>query len=214
MTQGSIREDVTDLAALIEHLGLAPAHILGNSFGGMIVLGLALQRPELFRSMLIHEPPFFGLVEDLASANPLRDTLALIAAASDKLEAGQMEAGTRLFMETIVGVDAWQQTPAELRQAMVLNAPTFLDERRDREWQEWSAVELKRLADFPVPMLLTKGDESPLSLLFVADKLERALPQAQTQTLKGAGHVPQITHPEQYVEVVEAFIRQSASGNI
>jgi len=212
--QGSIREDVADLAALIEHLELAPAHILGNSFGGMIVFGLANERPELFRSMLIHEPPFFGLVEEPAAANPLTDALELIAAASEKLEAGQMEAGTRLFMETIIGPAAWEQTPEEVRQAIVLNAPTFLDERRDREWQEWSAVDLKRLAAFSAPMMLTQGEESPPSTLFVANKLERALPQAQTQTLKGAGHVPQITHPEAYVEVVEAFIRQSASGSI
>lgn len=31
--QGSIGEDVDDLCALIEYLGLAPTHILGNSFG-------------------------------------------------------------------------------------------------------------------------------------------------------------------------------------
>jgi pimeloyl-ACP methyl ester carboxylesterase len=208
--QGSIREDVADLAALIEQLELAPAHILGNSFGGMIVLGLANERPELFRSMLIHEPPFFGLSEDPAAANPPEIT----AAAVEKLEAGQMEAGTRLFMEAIVGADVWAQTPEEVRQAVVLNAPTFLDESRDREWQAWSAVDLKRLAAFSAPIMLTQGEESPPFFLFIADKLERALPQAQTQTLTGAGHVPQITHPEAYVEIVETFIRQSASGRI
>jgi pimeloyl-ACP methyl ester carboxylesterase len=62
-------------------------------------------------------------------------------------------------------------------------------------------------------MLLTRGEESPPTVLSTADKLERALPQAQTQTLKGAGHVPQITHPEQYAEVVEAFIRNVAVAN-
>ena len=31
--QGSVREDVADLAALIDHLGLAPAWVVGNSFG-------------------------------------------------------------------------------------------------------------------------------------------------------------------------------------
>ncbi len=116
-------------------------------------------------------------------------------------------------MEAIVGADVWQQTPEELRQAIVFNAPTFLDEVHDGEWQAWSAVELKRLTGFPAPLLLTKGDESPPFLLFLADKLERVLPQAQTQTLKGAGHVPQITHSAQYAEVVEPFIRQSTSGS-
>src|SRR5262245_6973945 len=40
--QGSIREDVGDLAALIEQLGLAPAHVAGNSFGAIVVLNLMI----------------------------------------------------------------------------------------------------------------------------------------------------------------------------
>src|SRR5512145_308075 len=39
--QGSVREDVADLAALIEHLDLAPAWVVGNSFGTSITLRLA-----------------------------------------------------------------------------------------------------------------------------------------------------------------------------
>jgi pimeloyl-ACP methyl ester carboxylesterase len=212
-TQGSVRDDIADLTALIEHLDLGPAHILGNSFGGVIVLGLAKERPELFRSMLIHEPPLFGLVKDRAAAKPLTDVLELIGTVSDKLEAGQIEAGTSLFMETVVGPDAWEQTPEELRQATFLNAPTFLDEVRDQEWQEWSEVDLKPLADFPAPILLTKGDESAPFILFIADKLDRVLPLAQTQTLKGTGHIPQNTHPEKYVEVVTSFIRNAPAAN-
>src|ERR671915_741574 len=42
--QGSFREDVADLAALIEHLGLAPAWVVGNSSGAIITLQLAAAR--------------------------------------------------------------------------------------------------------------------------------------------------------------------------
>ena len=58
--QGSVHEDVADLAAVIESLGLAPAHVIGNSFGGSIVLRLAAERPELFRSLSVHEPPLLA----------------------------------------------------------------------------------------------------------------------------------------------------------
>src|SRR5262245_50389986 len=39
--QGSIEEDVADLAALIVHAGCAPAFVAGNSWGASIVLRLA-----------------------------------------------------------------------------------------------------------------------------------------------------------------------------
>src|SRR5437773_1489487 len=64
--QGSVHEDVGDLAALIEHLGLAPAHIAGNSFGASIALRLASKRTDLFRSLIVHEPPLL----DLLSGDP------------------------------------------------------------------------------------------------------------------------------------------------
>ena len=60
--QGRIDQDVDDLAALIELLFSGPAHVVGNSFGAAISLRLAAQRPELFRSLVAHEPPLFGLL--------------------------------------------------------------------------------------------------------------------------------------------------------
>src|SRR3712207_4937050 len=39
-----------DLAAVIETLAGEPAHVVGNSYGGLIALSLAGRRPELFRT--------------------------------------------------------------------------------------------------------------------------------------------------------------------
>ena len=111
----------------------------------------------------------------------------------EKLAAGQMEVGTRLFMETVAeSPGGWERIPEEVRQRLILNAPTILDEIRDLGWSE---VDLKKLANFSVPTMLTKGTESVPFILFIADKLEQALPQAYKQTLQDVGHGPQNTHP-------------------
>ncbi len=60
--QGSIHDDVDDLAALIEHLGVAPLHVADNSFGAIIVLNLMIKRPDLIASATVHEPPLLGLL--------------------------------------------------------------------------------------------------------------------------------------------------------
>lgn len=39
-----------DAVALIEYLGLAPCHFVGNSLGGFVALRLAARRPELLRT--------------------------------------------------------------------------------------------------------------------------------------------------------------------
>src|SRR5687767_9121117 len=50
------REQEDELALLIEALDLAPAHVVGTSFGAAIALGLATRRPELVRTLTAHEP--------------------------------------------------------------------------------------------------------------------------------------------------------------
>lgn len=60
--RATVREDVADLAALLEHLGLVPAWVVGNSFGASITLRLACEHAELFRGLIAHEPPLFSLL--------------------------------------------------------------------------------------------------------------------------------------------------------
>jgi len=66
--QGTVSEDVKDLIALTEHLGIAPAHIVGNSFGAAIVLKTAAARPDIFKTLIVHEPPLFGILKDNEAA--------------------------------------------------------------------------------------------------------------------------------------------------
>jgi pimeloyl-ACP methyl ester carboxylesterase len=207
---GRVREDVADLAALIEHLGVAPAHVLGNSFGGSIVLRLAAERPELFRSVIVHEPPLFGLLEAPAALEAVQASQKRVRAVIELLERGEMEAGARRFVETIAfGPGAWEQLPGELRQSFVHNAPTFLDEQRD---PEWLALDPRGLAGGAAPVLLTQGERSEPFFPLLVEALARALPQARRRTLAGAGHVPQLSHPEAYVEAITDFIGDGASS--
>lgn len=202
--QGSVREDVADLAALVEHLDLAPAHVVGNSFGGVIALRLAAERPDLFRSLLVHEPPLLGLLDDPAARGQLQAVGERMRAVLDLLGGGQVEAGARQFMETIAfGPGAWAQFPPELRDTFVFNAPTFVDEERDPESR---TLDPSALARFARPALLTQGERSEPFFALILDRLAPVFPAAERRTLPGSGHVPQVTHPEDYVRVIETFI--------
>lgn len=48
----------SDFAGLIDELGLGPAHLVGWSDGGCAAIALALQRPELVRSMVLTGTPY------------------------------------------------------------------------------------------------------------------------------------------------------------
>ena len=203
-TQGSIREDVADLAAIIERAS-APAHVLGSSMGASISLRLAAERPDLFRTLIVHEPPLFDLLRDDPETQPIVEEFDNgIVPVIDELEAGNMESGARSFVELVIGPGTWDSMlPDEAKQMLINNAPTFLDETRD---PELLTIDLKALSRFQGPVLISGGSESPPFFAPVLDKLAAVLPNATRKTFTGDGHMPHITHPQEYVEEIKAFI--------
>lgn len=197
---GSRREDEDDLAALIEVLELPPAHVAANSFGTSIALGLAARRPDLVRSLCGHEPPLIALAADDPMMAQVGEGVGAVLALIDS---GQHEEAARLFVEDVaVGPGAWEMMTSEERASMIANAGTFADEQRD---PEWSAVDLEALASFAVPVMLTQGDQGPPFFAAIIAQLAAAIEPAEVRTLPGAGHVPHVTHPGEWVAVVREF---------
>jgi pimeloyl-ACP methyl ester carboxylesterase len=206
--QGSVREDVADLAALIEHLKIAPAWVAGSSFGATITLRLAGERPDLLRGIMAHEPaPLFSLIaDDRSLASLLEDVRRREHAVVERIASADHVGAAEQFAETLaLGPGSWQQLPVALRQTMIENAPTFLDEVNDPEQKEF---DLDWITGFSQPALLTIGNQSPLFYAPIVAKLAGALPHVEIVTFPGAGHVPYNTHPDAYVEVITTFIRK------
>ena len=202
--QGSVFEDADDLAGLIDQLGLAPAHVAGNSFGAAVALRAATRRPEVFRSLIVHEPPLFPLLAGTELEAALAEVQRRVGAVVGLLEGGDHEGAARLFVETIAfGPGAWdgQLTP-EMREMFIANAPTFLDEVRDPDALQ---MDLDALAGFDRRALLTSGTESAPFFGPVVDIVAQSLPRSERVTIDGADHVPQISVPGRYVELVTTF---------
>jgi pimeloyl-ACP methyl ester carboxylesterase len=207
--QGSIRQDVLDLAGLIEDLGLAPALVAGNSFGASITLRLAGERPELLRGVIGHEPPLFSLLAGDPDLVPTLDRVGQrIRDVAKRIASGDHAGAAEEFVETVaLGPGAWLQIPPETRKAVIENAPTFLDEAND---PEQIAFDVAWIRDFSKPALLTLGSQSPPIFAPVIAKLAEALTSVEVTTLNGAGHIPHQTHPDEYVEAMVAFASKNA----
>jgi pimeloyl-ACP methyl ester carboxylesterase len=67
-------------------------------------------------------------------------------------------------------------------------------------------LDLGRLAAFDQPALISRGDQSPPFFGTILDKIGEALPHARRHTFGGAGHAPQLTHPDDFVSIVGGFI--------
>lgn len=207
---GCVQEDVADLAAFMENLGLVPAWVAGNSFGASIALRLAGQRPELFCGLIGHELPLFSLLADDPAFQPLlREVKQRFDAVIERIAAGDHAGAAQQFVDSLaLGPGTWAQLPAAVQQMLIENAPTFLDEARD---PEQLTFDCEWIRSFSRPTLLTFGDQSPPIFSPVVAKLVDLLPCAEIHTFHGAGHIPHATHPEAYVEAILAFTRKHAS---
>ncbi|MFB9454548.1 alpha/beta fold hydrolase [Streptomyces antimycoticus] len=80
------------MGALLEGLGHTPAHVAGTSFGASVVLGLAARRPELFRSIAVHEsPPMEVLADGPAAMEQLQPAMVSIAPVLDHLRKAESD---------------------------------------------------------------------------------------------------------------------------
>jgi pimeloyl-ACP methyl ester carboxylesterase len=179
-----------------------------NSFGASVALRLAGQRPDLFRGLIGHEPPLFSLLGgDPALAPLLEEVGQRIGAVVERIAGGDPAGAAEQFVETVaLGPGMWAQLPPELRQTLIENAPTFLDEARD---PEQFAFDLEWVRGFCRPALLTRGDQSPPTFAPVVAKLADALPRVEVYTFTGAGHIPHATDPDAYVEATIAFTERA-----
>jgi pimeloyl-ACP methyl ester carboxylesterase len=210
-TQGSLDEDGDDLAALLEALDLAPAHVVTNSGGGNIALRLATRHPDLFRSLSCHEPALWGLLEeDPDSQEMLRQGARSLEAVGRRIAQGDHDGAARQFVEEVAfGPGAWDnELPPESRAIFVHNAPTALDELQGPNPGNIAEEAISRLE---TPVRLTNGSESPPVFPRVIERLVELIPRVTRETIEGAGHAPQLTTPERYVEVTTRGVQQHAA---
>jgi pimeloyl-ACP methyl ester carboxylesterase len=200
-----VRDDAADLAGLLESIDLYPAHVIAHSYGGAVALRLAIDRPEMVRSLAIHEPPFVGLLSaDPATAS---EGDALIAGARELqsiVRAGQRELAAQRFIEVFsTEPGAWQRLSPAVQQSFVRGADRWAEEFDDPE-----ALLPDRGAtrELMVPSLLTEGSQSPRFMHRITRDLGELLRNSQVVEIPGVGHVPHLVQPHQYIGLLVSFL--------
>lgn len=215
----SMLEHVDDLEELIRALEIAPAHVVGHSYGGFLSLLLAIRRPELVRSLVLAEPPVVPL---FASSTPKpheilrllvtrpRTALALIKFGATSLgpataafKRGDNEAGMLTFLRGVLGREAFERFPEErIDQARVNVMPAeFLGEG-------FPSVSDEDVRGVQTPTLLVTGEHSPGILHRIIDRLEELMPCTERIDIPDASHGMIEDNPEAFNDAVMDFLNR------
>ena len=163
-------EQAHELAPLLED----GSHLLGFSYGGVIALLAACERPDAVRSLTVIEPPCFGVARGMPAVD------ALVA---EMAEIWHEETNPEAFLRRFsVAFGPTGQVPNRVRPGQEQGVAALMAERGP-----WEAeIPLADLRRHPFPKLVCSSGSHP-AFEAVCDSLELGL-GAERAMLAGAGH--------------------------
>jgi pimeloyl-ACP methyl ester carboxylesterase len=159
----TVQEQSQDVAALLEGLDAAPALLIGDGFGALIVLELLVRRPELARAAVLVDPPLHAFVAEATKA---------LAVERELLEAALRDGGPRAAVRAWLGADA---DAALAARAAAHEVGFFADYAGQASWSP-SRRELRALG---VPVAVVTGPRTPSHVVAAADALASLVPAAR-----------------------------------
>jgi pimeloyl-ACP methyl ester carboxylesterase len=202
----TIAQHVADVIAFLEALG-GTADLLGHSRGGHIAFRVAQQRPDLLRRLVLAEPGGdldASLAPD-AGAPPPGVRRSRVAAAAEKIAAGDIDGGLASYIDGIMGPGAWRRLPAAVQQELRDNARTLLGQVNEGR-RPYTRAEAEAIR---VPTLFVAGADTPGALPIVLRALAQHVPGARVAIIPNTSHVMFEQDPVRFSAVVLDFLASS-----
>jgi pimeloyl-ACP methyl ester carboxylesterase len=173
--------------ALVDHLRLERAVVVGHSMGGAVALTLALHHPERVAGL--------GLVGTGARLRVMPELLARLAA--------DFAGAVDLIILSVFGPAAPEQLTRLARARMLMEDPRVLL----ADWQACNAFDVReRLGGIGVPVLVITGTEDRMTPEKYARFLAERLPQADLRLVAGAGHMVMLERPVEVAQEIGNWV--------
>jgi pimeloyl-ACP methyl ester carboxylesterase len=173
-----------DCIALLNHLGIASAHVAGHSFGAGIALQMAIDAPGRVRKLALLEPPLGSLVP---SGEQFTEWVASVREIYDS---GDKTAATDISLAGVYGQDYRRFTdgalPAGAFDRAVSDIDTFFQVELGA-MQRWN-ITTEGLKDIRHPVLSMRGSDTLPVFFEVADLLQQWIPDIDTVSIPYASH--------------------------
>jgi len=191
-----------DLVALLDHLGVERAHVIGCSMGGTVAIDLALEHPERVKRLVLIASGVSG--SDLGKADA-----ALFADVEAADKAGDL--GALNQAEVRLWVDGPRRpagsAPAAVRDLVLeMNGSSLQSNWAAAEHQSLEPPAISRLGEIKAPTLVIVGDQDLPHASANADVITSRVPGARRATIKDAAHLPSLERPEEFNRLVLDFL--------
>lgn len=186
-----------DLLALMIHLGLPHADVIGLSMGGSIAMSAAVRAPERIRRLVAVDSWGYSTPEFVALLNHRRRML-------DERDVGRYADITlsQLFTPGFI-----ERNPDVVGEYRARTVSAVRPESLLKAFEACARFDLR--ADLPkirIPTLVIVGREDRLLPPTNSEYLQRTIPGARLAILEGSGHMPHWERTEEFCALVEKFL--------
>jgi len=201
----SLARQATHARLLMQHLGIARAHIIGHSSSGNIALQLAMDAADIVQSLAILEPALMSVPSAATSR-------AFVGPAVQLFRAGDKAAAVDTFLRGTCGHDYRAALDRVLPGAFdqyVIDADTFFEQELPA-LQQWSfgQEDARRVTQ---PVLAVVGARSAERDPIWRERQQLLLDwlsSAEPFVLPGATHLLQLENPRGMAEGLAAFFER------
>lgn len=191
-----------------------PAHLVGNSLGGAVVMQLAAMNPQRVRSLVLVGSAGFGR----EAALPIR-MMSVRPVGEAMLSKPSPEASRRLELSLFHDPRMVTRDRVALGYRLSIRpgaTRAFLDTAASLGTicgtrPQWRQQLIQALNATPIPTLVVWGDKDGIFPAKHLTAAGRVLPHARTHLFSDAGHLPQIERAEQFAQLAADFWAQSAT---
>ncbi|MEM7719014.1 MAG: alpha/beta hydrolase [Pseudomonadota bacterium] len=183
----------------LDEMPSEPVALIGHSFGAVIALRIAVERPYRVASLVLIEPPFFAAVKGRWAFERVERDLA---AFSKKMGAGEHATAAKEFHALFGDGTAWSDLSPDQRAYMVDRIPLvppgdtlIFEDRR-------GLLEPDRLEELDMPVTFVDGGDTHPVMSEIISTIGDRIPDADWVTIPNAGHMLPLTHPERLVEAI------------
>ncbi|MEX2150440.1 MAG: alpha/beta hydrolase [Steroidobacteraceae bacterium] len=194
--------DQRDLEALLDHLRVARASVVGMSQGARTAMSFALRLPERVASLVLDGPP------DLAAGTG-RDPEFPINRFRELARTGGLEAFRVAWrVHPLMQLHTGDRAATELVARALARYPglDLLDEAAPAA----SAMDERAIGRLQLPVLVITGERDSQARQAAADWLRHVLPQVERVQVAHAGHLPNLDNPGAYAKVLHRFLRRQS----
>lgn len=187
-----------DLFELVSQLAWADFTLVGHSMGGATAMQFAVDHPALLKGLVLLDP-----------AGP-DGILPADADLDSALDARMRRRSSQSPLLPMSEISVPHLTP-EFRQALAADIAAAPEQRLRGSWRSMATLRLgDRVGTLSMPVLLMGGDEDRLVPLASMLATYAKLPAGSgLQIWHGAGHSPNLSHPDAVRDTLVYFIEQT-----